>query len=59
MNKYLAQHSAIFMAEKELHYFGSDLKMKERISESEYLNEFQNAGDGKLIGEASVWYLFS
>lgn len=47
------------MAEKELHYFGSDLKMKERISGDDYLNKFQNAGDDKLIGEASVWYLFS
>lgn len=59
MNNYLAQHPDIFMAEKELHYFGSDLRMKERITQDEYLNKFQNAGDEKLIGEASVWYLFS
>ncbi len=59
MNNYLAQHRDIFMCEKELHFFGSDLKMKERITELEYCNKFQDAGDEKLIGEASVWYLFS
>ena len=59
MNDYLNQHPAIFMAVKELHYFGSDLKTKVKISEPEYLQYFQNAGNKKIIGEASVWYLFS
>lgn len=59
MNNYLAQHPDVFMAQKEIHYFGSDLKMRVKLSESEYLNYFQNAGEKKLIGEASVWYLFS
>ncbi|MDQ6761455.1 MAG: sulfotransferase [Bacteroidota bacterium] len=59
MNNYLAQHPAVFMAKKELHYFGSDLKIKDKISEAEYLHYFENAGDEKIIGEASVWYLFS
>ncbi len=59
LNNYLAQHPDIFMAEKELHFFGSDLKMKERISKPEYLNNFQNVEEKKLTGEASVWYLFS
>lgn len=47
------------MAKKELHYFGSDLKVKERISETEYLDYFKNTGTKKIAGEASVWYLFS
>ncbi len=47
------------MAQKELHYFGSDLKVKKRISESEYLGYFKNSGTKKIAGEASVWYLFS
>src|SRR5665647_751711 len=59
MNNYLAQHPDVFMAQKEIHYFGSDLKMRVKVSESEYLNYFQNAEEKKLIGEASVWYLFS
>ncbi|MEO6637644.1 MAG: sulfotransferase [Ginsengibacter sp.] len=59
MNNYLAQHNEIYMAKKELHFFGSDLKIKEKISEEEYLDYFQGAGDEKIIGEASVWYLFS
>src|SRR4030095_13924025 len=59
MNDYLAQHPDIFMAKKEIHYFGSDLKTKLKISESEYLEYFNEAGDKKIIGEASVWYLYS
>jgi hypothetical protein len=59
MNDYLAQHPDIFMAKKEIHYFGSDLKMRLKIYESEYLNYFNEAGSKKIIGEASVWYLFS
>ena len=59
MNDYLAQHPDIFMAKKEIHYFGSDLKTRLKISESEYLQYFQQAGNKKIIGEASVWYLYS
>ena len=58
MNDYLNQHPDIFMATKELHYFGTDLKIKHRISEAEYLEHFSSASE-KIIGEASVWYLFS
>jgi hypothetical protein len=59
MNDYLNKHPDIFMAKKELHYFGKDLKTKIKLSESEYLRHFQMAGSKKIIGEASVWYLFS
>ena len=59
MNDYLARHPDIFMATKEIHFFGSDLKTRVKISESEYLDHFQEAGNNKIIGEASVWYLFS
>jgi len=59
MNDYLNQHPDIFMATKELHFFGSDLQMKNRISQSLYLNHFESASGEKIIGEASVWYLFS
>lgn len=59
MNDYLDQHPDVFMAHKELHYFGNDLQAKNRISEQEYLQYFKNAVNEKIIGEASVWYLFS
>jgi hypothetical protein len=59
MNDYLNQHPDIFMATKELHYFGSDLKVKVKLSEEEYLKYFSDAGQRRVIGEASVWYLFS
>lgn len=59
MNQYLGQHPDIFMAQKELHFFSSDLKLKYHISENEYLDYFQGVKNEKIVGEASVWYLFS
>jgi hypothetical protein len=59
MNDYLSDHPDIFMAPKEIHYFGADLKMKQQLTEAEYLDFFKEAGNKKIIGEASVWYLFS
>jgi hypothetical protein len=50
---YLGGHPDIFMARKEMHFFGSDLRFAGhfyRRAEREYLAEG---------GEASVWYLFS
>ncbi len=59
MNDYLAGHPDIFMIEKELHFFGKDLKVRERIKEADYLEKFSAAGAKKIRGEASVWYLYS
>lgn len=60
MNEYLKSHPDIFMAEKkEMHFFGEDLEKRFRITEKDYLDEFRNATGKKIIGEASVWYLFS
>jgi hypothetical protein len=59
MNDCLAKHPDIFMAAKELHYFGKDIKLKAKISEQNYLSYFSKANEEKIIGEASVWYLFS
>ncbi len=62
MSDYLAGHPDIFMARKEMHFFGADLRFAPhfyRRAEPEYLAEF-DAWDGqRRIGEASVWYLFS
>jgi len=59
MNDYLNQRPDIFMAKKEMHYFGKDLKTKQKLSEPEYLKNFRSTNNEKIIGEASVWYLFS
>jgi hypothetical protein len=60
LNDYLAKHPEIFMAEKELHYFGTDIVLRyQRMKLEEYLGKFRLAGDKKRVGEASVWYLSS
>lgn len=62
MHSYLASNPEIFMAQKEMHCFGSDLRFATnfyRRTEQEYLAEF-DAWDGqRRAGETSVWYLFS
>jgi hypothetical protein len=62
MTDYLAHHPDIFMARKEMHYFGSDLKFGGQIycrDRQAYLNEFSAWNGQTRAGEASVWYLFS
>jgi hypothetical protein len=59
MNNYLTRHPDVFMATKEIHYFGSDLKLKQRPTKQEYLAHFKDAQNKKITGEASVWYLYS
>ena len=60
LNNYLSQHPDIFMAEKEAHYFGADLGIKQKtLTLQEYLLLFNEGQDKKLRGEASVWYLYS
>lgn len=59
ISNYLSQHIDIFMATKELHYFGYDLPLKYRISEPEYLQYFNQASTEMILGDKSVWYLFS
>jgi hypothetical protein len=59
---YLRRHPDIFMSPlKEPHFFGTDLEFADRaaLGEREYLACFARAGDHRLAGEASVWYLYS
>jgi len=59
---YLGGHPDIFMARKEMHFFGSDLRFAGhfyRRAEREYLAEFAGWDGQRRVGEASVWYLFS
>jgi hypothetical protein len=60
MNHYLSQHPDIFMSEKELHFFGSDLSFTSpRLQADNYLFSFSSATSEKRVGEAAVWYLYS
>lgn len=59
---YLRRHPGIFMSPlKEPHFFGMDLRFRGRapLSEPEYLACFAGARGQRLVGEASVWYLYS
>jgi hypothetical protein len=58
LHHYLAQHPSLFLAPKEMHYFGRDLHIKNHTDSSSYFNSFAQ-GANKLRGEASVWYLYS
>jgi hypothetical protein len=62
MSDYLARHPEIFMARKEMHFFGSDLRFADhffRRGKQEYLAEFAGRSGHRSTGEASVWYLMS
>lgn len=57
LNDFLAQHPDVNLIEKELHYFGKDLYIKNnKRPASDYFSRFK---EGKLNGDASVWYLYS
>lgn len=59
--EYLKAHPEVFLPRiKEPHYFGSDLNfLNHCISLEEYLTLFQDVGNEKAIGEASIWYMYS
>ena len=62
MHQYLAAHPDIYMAKKEMHTFGGDLRFGPqfyRRNLQEYLAEFAARKGQRRAGEASVWYLFS
>lgn len=62
MDEYLAAHPEIFMsAHKEPHYFGSDPQWfdREPMTAEHYASLFDDAGDVPVIGESSVFYVYS
>jgi Sulfotransferase domain len=62
MHQYLAAHPEIYMAKKEMHTFGGDLRFSPlfyRRNLQEYLAEFEARNGQAHAGEASVWYLLS
>lgn len=60
LHYYLQQHPQVFMAAKELHFFGQDFTYQEAPTPFDYyLSFFKDAPANLTIGEASVWYLYS
>ncbi|OGL47193.1 MAG: hypothetical protein A2W05_04500 [Candidatus Schekmanbacteria bacterium RBG_16_38_10] len=62
MQEYLRQHPNIFMPDmKEINHFADDLLKQDDLflSRERYLSLFAGGGRNRLIGEASVYYLFS
>lgn len=62
MTQYLAAHPDIYMARKEMHFFGQDLRFGHQFYRRDlkaYLDEFQAWNGQRWAAEASVWYLFS
>ncbi|HJN74395.1 MAG TPA: hypothetical protein QGF58_10730 [Myxococcota bacterium] len=61
LNGYLSKHPDIWMAKKELHYFGRDLGYHDPPrSLQNFESFFEDApSSAERVGEASTWYLFS
>ena len=59
---YLSEHPDIYMAKKEMHFFGADLRFGPQFFRRDcdaYRAEFAQWNGQTRTGEASVWYLFS
>ncbi len=62
---YLAAHPDVFVAGKELSYFGSDLEFRTmkggrwRIGYDTYLEWFSRHGEARYRTDRSVFYLYS
>lgn len=64
MCHYLAAHPDVFMAKKEMHFFGADLHFRRQFQlyrrhPKDYAAQFDAWGNQARAGESSVWYLFS
>lgn len=55
----LTLHPQVFMMPKELHFFGKDLDIKKRTTAEQYFSLISQVPQSKLLGDASVWYLYS
>jgi len=62
LSNFLGEHPDIYMARKEMHVFGTDLRFGPQFYRRDleaYLAEFSARNGRRHSGEASVWYLFS
>jgi len=56
---FLGEHPDVFMAHRELHFFGSDLDFRRRTGEDTYLGWYRAHADRRYRGDKSVYYLCS
>ena len=58
---YLGRHPDIFMSnpKEPLYYMAPESGLSKFQNEKHYLNIFENKGSCKIVGESSVWYLYS
>jgi len=61
MDTYLRRHPDVFMAAKEPHYFADDLLEADNpaLNRERYESLFDGVGSEKIMGESSVFYLYS
>ena len=61
LSVYLSKHPDVFFAKpKEPLFFGSDLKHAWRLcTQDEYFRCFRGVNDERVVGEGTVWYLYS
>jgi len=60
LHTYLGEQPGVFVpVEKEPHYFSSDIRLRKQTSREAYLALFESAPADALVGEVSVWYLYS
>ena len=63
LHDFLDQHPHLHLPKKEFHHFGKDLRPADYVGDhwdrEVYEALFDEAEDGQLCGESSVWYLFS
>jgi hypothetical protein len=61
LTRYLRHHPDVFVARKELHYFGQDLtfRNKQRLTLPEYLAFYDGALTQRYRCDSSVWYMSS
>lgn len=61
LSTYLRRHPDVFVARKELHYFGQDLtfRNKPRLTLAEYLASFDASVQQIYRCDSSVWYMSS
>ena len=60
LHYWLDDHPDIFMSKpKEPHYFNTDHNHRDALTDSDYQSYFKGRKKEQVVGESSVWYLYS
>lgn len=59
LQSYLSEHPDIYIPKGERNYFSKDINSGEHADLDSYLATFESSEVGQVIGEKSVWYLYS